>query len=74
MDKKPEYLYLDLMKKALSFMLWQEPPIPIETHNSSRPALKRLLVSCVSRILRSWKLQLVRYQDFKRDDRYEGKV
>lgn len=37
MTPKPEALYLDLMKKTLSFTLWPEPPIPLETFNYSRP-------------------------------------
>ena len=71
-NKKPEHLYLDLMKECLSYNLWPEPPIPIETFNYRRPAPKRLLVSFVSRILRSMKLQLSHLGRI--GDRYEGKV
>ena len=43
----PKELYLDLMKKTLSFLLWPEPPIPIIMFNYSRPPIKRFIVSAV---------------------------
>jgi len=33
---KPEQLYLDLMKKTLSFSLWPEPPIPVDMFEYKR--------------------------------------
>jgi len=74
MDKKPEHLYLDLMKKTLSFILWPEPPIPIETFYSRGSAPKRFLVSFVSSILKTKELQLVINRHIEADARYEGKV
>ena len=29
----PEVLYLELIKRALSFILWPEPPMPLDTAN-----------------------------------------
>jgi O-methyltransferase len=74
MDKKPEHLYLDLMKKTLCFTLWPEPPILIETFNYLRSAPQRLLVSFVSSVLRTKGLQLVKNKHFEKDDRYEGRI
>ncbi len=45
MKGRPENLYLDLMKKTLAFILWPEPPIPLDTFNYQRPPLKRLVIS-----------------------------
>jgi hypothetical protein len=60
MKRRPEDLYLDLMKKTLAFALWPTPSIPIDTFNYQRPLLKRLAVSFVSRILKYKRLQLVK--------------
>jgi len=74
MTPKPEALYLDLMKKTLSFTLWPEPPIPLETFNYSRPPLKRYLVSLVSWILRHMNLELVHRRSITEDQRVEGRI
>lgn len=72
--KRPEDLYLDLLKQSLSFNLWAEPPIPIDAFNWRRSPLKRLFVSSISRILRSRQLQLVKRVTFTTDQREEGRV
>ena len=64
--EKPELLYLDLIKKTLSFTLWPEPPKPIST--------SKRLVSVISRILARKKLQIVKTTDFSQSQRVEGKV
>ena len=74
MKAKPEDLYLDLLKKALSFSLWPEPPVPVDTYNYLRPPLKRLLVSSVSWAFRSKKVQLVSHRGVTADQREEGKM
>ena len=45
MTPSPEQLYLDLMKKTLSYALWDEPGIPIETFNHRGALLKKPLIS-----------------------------
>ena len=74
MKQKPELLYLDLIKKTLSFSLWQEPPIPINTFIYKRSPIKKLLVSVISKILDKKKLQIVKTQDLSESQRIEGKV
>lgn len=74
MKRSPEYLYLELMKKTLSFALWPEPPIPIDTFNYANPLLKRLAVSFVSRLLRYIKLQLVKESTVTPDQIEEGNI
>ena len=46
-----EHLYLELIKKTLSFMLWPEPPEPIILQNSQRSFIKRKSVYMISKIL-----------------------
>jgi len=74
MTPKPEALYLDLIKKTLSFTLWPEPPIPLETFKYSRPPVKRYLISLVSWILRHKNIQLVQHRRYAEDQRVEGKI
>lgn len=44
-------LYLELLKKTLSFSLWPEPPIPLGVFNETRGPLKRAAVFMLSRVL-----------------------
>jgi hypothetical protein len=60
MKQEPEKLYLDLLKKTLSFSLWPEPPIPITLFNETRSALKRAAVSWTSRALAARDLEIVK--------------
>jgi len=74
MQTKPEELYLDLLKKTLSFTLWPEPPIPVETFNSVRRKRNRFLVSFVSRTLKKVNLQLGQIRNFTEEERIEGAI
>lgn len=55
-----ECLYLDLIKKTLSFTLWPEPPVPITTFSYLSSPLKRTLTASVSGLLDKANLQLVK--------------
>lgn len=57
--KNPSILYLDIMKKSLSFSLWQEPGIPIETFNYTRSRFKIFCINILSSILRKKQYQIV---------------
>lgn len=74
MMPKSEALYLDLIKKTLSFTLWPEPPIPLETFNYLMPPVKRYLISFVSWILKHKNIQLVEQRRCTEDQRVEGKI
>jgi len=65
-------LYLDLIKKTLSFTLWPEPGIPLETFNYKRSTAKRYFIHNLTKILRHFKLQLVEIANYKEKDREEG--
>jgi O-methyltransferase len=74
LDRKPEDLYLELIKQALSFTLWPEPPIAIDTFRYKKSFLKRLLISFVSQLLRPMQLQLVQARTFTPRQREEGNI
>ena len=65
-------LYLDLIKKALSFTLWPEPGIPLETFNYKRSTAKRYFINNLTKILRRFKIQIVEIANYKEQDREEG--
>ncbi len=71
---KPELLYLDLMKKTLSFALWPEPPTPITTFNYQRSPARRFLVAAIARVLEKGKLQIVKQRNISESKRREGQV
>jgi len=74
MNIEPKALYLDLLKKTLSFSLWPEPPIPIEKPVYVRRPLKRNLVSLISRILRKRGLQLCTTVTYTDQQRRDGRI
>lgn len=74
MNQKPELLYLDLIKKTLSFVLWPEPQISTTTFNHGRSPVKKFIVSTISKILDIGKLQIVKKQYFSESQRTEGRI
>ena len=74
MSGTPESLYLDLVKKTLAFTLWRDPPIPVDALSSRSSFAKRALVSFVSRVLRSLRLQLVLDLAPTPEQREEGSI
>lgn len=74
MKTKPEILYLDLLKKTLSFTLWKEPLVSITVFNSSRSIIKQILIKIVSKILAIKNLQIVYNKKISENERVEGKI
>jgi hypothetical protein len=74
MEHRPEVLYLDLLKKALSYSLWPEPLVPVDRFNYLRRPLKRGLLSVASRCFRPLNLQLVIPRSYMDEHRYEGRI
>jgi O-methyltransferase len=72
MIQEPAHLYLDLLKKSLSFTLWPEPLAPVKLFNfSSLPLKKRLPVSVITNVLKSTPYEVVvdrRITDHQRDE------
>lgn len=73
MNPKPEQLYLDLLKKTLSFTLWPEPPVPVNTF-LIKSRFKRFFIKTIANILEKRKLQLAWRRDFTQKQRTEGHV
>lgn len=72
--QEPADLYLELMKKTLSFSLWPEPPIPVHMLElKKRRPIKRIL-ALVSRALEGRQLQLVQMRSVTAEHREQGKV
>ena len=74
MNRTPEQLYLDLIKKTLSFTLWPEPPMPLSL-NHLQPGLKRFMVYTVSKVLgRVGLLLAVTRSNVQEGQRIEGQI
>ena len=63
MKQEPVKLYLELLKKTLSYSLWPEPPIPLTLFNETRSPLKRTAVSLVSRALAARDLEVMKQRN-----------
>lgn len=74
MKQKPELLYLNLIKKTLSFTLWSEPPILITPSIYNRSSFNKLLISVISKILTKKKLHIAKTIDFSESQRIDGKI
>lgn len=74
MERTPAELYLDLLKKSLSFTLWPEPGTPIETGNYRGSFLTKLALSLLRRRFRSEHLQVVKQRCLTTEEREEGKI
>lgn len=68
-----ETRYLDLLKKTLSFSLWPEPAVPIDTFNLGSTLFRRPIVAAVSRVLARWNLKVVKTVQVSAEDKRVGK-
>src|SRR5262245_46463616 len=66
-------LYLDLMKKALSYSLWEEPGLPIEHLLVRYPFYSKALYRLLSNIFALRGLQIVRKRKLNAADKEQGK-
>jgi O-methyltransferase len=71
---KSTHLYLELMKKTLTYTLWPEPPTPVEASIATRAAPMRHLISLVSRLLRNRRLHLVSSVPVDATSKAEGRI
>ena len=70
----PETLYLDLLKKALTFTLWKEPGIPIETFAYRRSRFSLGVIHLLVRALKRFDLRLVREVRYDEAKRIDGHI
>lgn len=69
-----EDLYLNLIKKTLSFMLWPEPPKEIKTEDIRRKPIRRFLFSMISKSLSKRNMILMKKQEFTDEKKTSGAV
>lgn len=62
------------MKQVLSFNLWPEPPIPIDTSHIVKDPLVRIPALLIQRFLRLMKLGIVKQVNFSSDQREQGQI
>jgi hypothetical protein len=74
MTQNAKQMYLDLLKKTLSFLLWAEPPRPVDIFNFQNRPLKRFILGIASRVLRPTHYFLVERKDFSREQRESGEI
>jgi O-methyltransferase len=73
MNDTPAQLYLDLLKKTLSFSLWPEPPVPAEAFNYGRPAWKRGVVNILNGLAHAAGMEIVKPARVTVAEREEGR-
>ncbi len=73
MKSEASTLYLDLMKKSLSYSLWPDPPVPVKHLVTYKAAPFRWLSSAFDRVLGPKQLVLCREQHNKPERRDEGR-
>jgi O-methyltransferase len=71
---EPPALYLDLLKRVLSFSLWPEPPIPITRQPYKRSWLKAQVVRGATALAASRGWQIVEPSPYTEEQRAEGKL
>jgi hypothetical protein len=74
MGAETRHLYLDLMKRTLTYSLWPEPPIPVMESDYARRAVPRVMVSVLSRLFRAIGIELCRGPSFTEQERSEGRI
>src|SRR5258707_14035889 len=73
MKTTPEQLYLDLLKKTLSFSLWPEPSLPIAMFTYAGPAGKRGVLAVAERLAAAAGLEIVKPARITAVQREQGK-
>lgn len=66
--------YLSLIKKTLSFILWPEPPMPLDINNYRSRPVKYALLRGLSAVLTLRGFQLVKRSQVIETDRTEGLI
>jgi hypothetical protein len=74
MDSRPDQLYLDLLKKTLSFTLWPEPPIPVSLFAYMLAPWKRKVLRAIDRLLTKKNWILAQNRRFTDEERRLGRV
>lgn len=70
----PTQLYLNLMKKTLTFALWPEPPVPLENPYYPRGPVKAAVVAAGVKFFKKFGVSLVRDVPYSVEDKVQGKI
>jgi O-methyltransferase len=72
--QKPEELYLELLKKTLTFSLWPEPPVDLsQAFWKTRRPIRQRSIMLVQKILKRKSLQLCKQRSIGRDRIEQGR-
>jgi O-methyltransferase len=74
MQKNSKELYLELLKKTISFMLWPEPPHRVEPHLNKRKLLPRLFYRFISSYLNKRGMFIAQAGNFREEERTDGTI
>ena len=76
MKTNSERLYLDLMKKTLSYSLWPEPPMLFDLHKdiASKNIFRRFVNPAINAIMEMTPYRLVLDRKYAEEDRIKGKI
>lgn len=67
-------MYLELMKKTLSFMLWPEPPLPVEVFDYLKSPFRRMAHRFIATMLKTGNYQLCKSSRHTTKDREDGRI
>ena len=72
----PKGLYLDLLKKTLSYALWPEPPMPFDHHRDvdTKNIFRKYLNPAVNAVLGMTPYRLMVDRKYAEEDRIRGKM
>lgn len=62
------------MKQVLTFNLWPEPPIPIDTYHYAKSPMMRIPILSITQILKFLKMRIVKERSFATVQREEGRL
>ncbi len=74
MENKTKELYLYILKSALSFSLWKEPPVPLKSFANRKNHIRRLLITIVSKVSERFGYQIGRTPVYSEEDRENGLI
>lgn len=74
MSTTPELLYLDLIKKTLSYTLWEEPGMPVEMFAYKKSFHQRILIRLLYKILRLFNCQAVKLTKHDDSHKIDGRI
>jgi len=69
---KPEYLYLELLKKTLAFTLWPEPLVAVPHHHYKKTIKQKLFFGLIVKMANRYGIQLAKQMEASEEMRTDG--